>query len=90
MAQVATTMRVDQGFFVPDHVHVALRTHPLLSPADVVVALMNSSQDVVSRQLVRAGLNRLWQPSAYVGSYGDLASAQVRKYIEGWDKTEGR
>ncbi len=67
--------------FVPDHVHLAVRLHPAVSPADVVVALMNAAQDIAQDLLVREGLERLWQKSAYVGSYGDLASPQVRKYI---------
>lgn len=70
--------------FVPDHVHVAMRLHPSLSPVDVVVKLMNSSQEVMSQEMVCAGINRLWQPGAYIGSYGDLASPQIRKYIENW------
>src|SRR5438132_1721672 len=70
--------------FVPDHVHVALRMHPELSPAEVVAALMNSARQVMERELVVARLDRLWQPSAYVGGYGDLASPQIRKDIENW------
>lgn len=70
--------------FVPDHVHLALRLHPSVSPADIVVKLMNVSQEIMSRELVSVGINRLWQPSAYIGSFGDLASPQIRKYIENW------
>ena len=70
--------------FVPDHVHLALQVHPAVSPADIVVELMNSSQKAMKRELVSVGVNRLWQPSAYIGSYGDLASPQIRKYIENW------
>lgn len=74
--------------FVPDHVHLAVRLHPAVSPADTVVALMNSSEEVMKRELVSAGINRLWQPSAYIGSYGDLASPQIGKYIENWKISE--
>ncbi len=74
--------------FVPDHVHVALRAHPSVSPVAFVLGLMNSAQEVLGRKLVTNGLDRLWQASAYVGSYGDLASAQVRRYIENWEKGE--
>jgi REP element-mobilizing transposase RayT len=72
--------------FVPDHVHLAFRTHPTVAPIDAVVALMNSAQQVMSRTLIGAKVDRLWQPSCYIGSYGDLASSQVRKYIESWSK----
>ena len=70
--------------FVPDHVHVAFRTHPAVSPANIAAALMNSAQEVVQQEMIYAGLDRLWEPGAYLGSYGDLASAQIRKYIEDW------
>jgi REP element-mobilizing transposase RayT len=70
--------------FVPDHAHVALRAHPAISPADIAIALMNSAQEEISGALIPARLERLWQPSVYLGSYGDLASPQIRKYIEHW------
>ena len=67
--------------FVPDHVHIALRLHPAISPAEVVASLMNLAQDVLEDMLVFLGLDQLWQDSAYLGSFGDLASEQVRKYL---------
>jgi REP element-mobilizing transposase RayT len=73
--------------FVPDHVHIAVRAHPSVSPVTIVVALMNAAQEVVQKEMIHAGLDRLWQPGAYIGSYGDLANTQVRKYIENWKST---
>lgn len=70
--------------FVPDHVHLALRAHPSVPPLKIICELMNSAQETVPHAMVRAGIERLWLPSAYVGSYGDLADAQVRKYVENW------
>lgn len=70
--------------FVPDHIHIALRTHPAVSPVNIAVALMNSAQGCVQQEMIIAGMERLWTPGAYLGSYGDLASAQIRKYIESW------
>jgi REP element-mobilizing transposase RayT len=75
--------------FVPDHVHIALRAHPTESPADLVVALMNSAQQTMSRQLIAAKVDRLWEPIAYLGSYGDLASPQISKYIQNWAGESG-
>jgi len=80
--QVEMRIAILKVSFVPDHVHLALRLHPAVSPADVVVALMNAAQDIAQDLLVRDGLERLWEKSAYVGSYGELASPQVRKYIQ--------
>jgi putative transposase len=74
--------------FVPDHVHVALRSHPSVSPASIVAGLMNSAQKAVEREMIQARVNRLWMNSAYVGSYGDLSSSQIRKFIEGWSSEE--
>jgi len=65
--------------FVPDHVHLALRLHPSVSPSEIAVKLMNASRDLMGRELISAGLDRLWMQSAYIGSYGDLAGAQIRK-----------
>jgi REP-associated tyrosine transposase len=72
--------------FVPDHVHIALRTHPSVSVPDTIAALMNTAQDIIPNALVGVGLDQLWQPSAYLGSYGDLTSPQIRKYIESLQK----
>ncbi len=85
--QARLRMALIKVSIVPDHVHVALRAHPAVSPAEIVVALMNSAQEVMTEGLVSAGLNRLWQSSAYIGGYGDLASPQVGKYIENWKKS---
>jgi REP element-mobilizing transposase RayT len=68
---------------VPDHVHLALQMHPGVSPAAAVAELMNIAQGAVQQELIGAGVDRLWQPSAYVGTFGDLTSNEVRKYING-------
>ncbi|HKE56473.1 MAG TPA: IS200/IS605 family transposase [Pyrinomonadaceae bacterium] len=86
--EVAARFAIVKVSFVPDHVHLALRAHPAVSPAAIVVGLMNSAQEVLSNELTGAGLERLWQTTVYVGSFGSLASAQVRKYIENWEKEE--
>jgi REP element-mobilizing transposase RayT len=55
--------------------------HPGVSPAAAVAELMNIAQEAVQRELIGAGVDRLWQPSAYIGSFGNLTSNEVRKYI---------
>jgi putative transposase len=74
--------------FLPDHLHLALRAHPAVSPAKLAIELMNAAQQVVFEQfpaaVVQARLERLWQSSAYIGSYGNLASSQISKYINNW------
>jgi len=68
--------------FVPDHVHLAVRIHPTVSPPNVIAALMNVAQDTIQASLIQAGLNRLWERTVYLGSYGDLSSPEVMKYLK--------
>ena len=74
--------------FLPDHVHLAVRAHPAASPADLAVIFMNVSQQVMFEHfcdvIINARLERLWQLSAYIGSYGSLATPQIRKYMQNW------
>jgi putative transposase len=70
--------------FVPDHVHIAVKAHPTASPTGIAANLMNSAQQVVQGEMIEAGVDRLWSDGVYVGSYGDFASAQIRKYLENW------
>jgi REP element-mobilizing transposase RayT len=74
--------------FVPDHAHVAVCLHPSVSPGGLAVSLMNRAQKVIfdnwPNAVITAGVERLWQPSAYVGSFGDLASPQIQSYIQNW------
>jgi len=84
-AQGSYAVVLEKVSFVPDHVHVAVRVHPSLSPASIVVTLMNGAQEVVWRDFpnsaIQAGAERLWQPSAYIGSYGELESAKIGAYV---------
>ncbi|MBX3417816.1 MAG: IS200/IS605 family transposase [Pirellulaceae bacterium] len=79
--------------FVPDHVHVALALHPTVSPVALVTQLMNCAQDLIWKQFegnaIRAGISRLWQPSAYVGSFGDLRSTAISSYVKRWERSGG-
>lgn len=78
--------------FVPDHVHVAVALHSSISPVAVVVHLMNRAQELLWRQfddvIIRAGINRLFQTSTYVGSFGDLRSAAISSYLRRWESTK--
>src|SRR6185503_7292474 len=85
--QLSLSVFIRKVSFLPDHVHVAVRLHPSIAPAELVVKLMNSAQEVMSNELLRLGLDRLWQSSVYIGSYGDLASSQIKKYIDEWKKS---
>jgi REP element-mobilizing transposase RayT len=88
--QIAKSLRAAllKVSFLPDHVHMALRAHPAVSPADLVVELMNAAQQIIFEKFaeaaIQARVERLWQPSAYIGGYGDLASPQISRYIQHW------
>ena len=68
--------------FVPDHVHIALRSHPYDSPAWIAALLLNSAQEVMKEEMIQAGVERLWMTSVYVGAYGDLSSPQICRFID--------
>ena len=78
----------DKFCFLPDHVHIAVEVHPTVSPARLVTELMNASQDFAfenfPENVIRAKAERLWQPSAYIGSFGDLTTAAMKSYIDRW------
>jgi REP element-mobilizing transposase RayT len=69
--------------FVPDHVHLAVRTHPAIAPASLVVRLLNVAQEVIwtrfTSAAIQASIPRLWQPGAYIGSFGELTTASVQQ-----------
>jgi REP element-mobilizing transposase RayT len=85
-------MFIEKVSFVPDHAHVAVRTHPGLSPAMVVVTLMNAAQELIwkdfANSVIRGRVERLWQPSTYIGSYGDLESAKIAAYVRKWETAD--
>ena len=78
---------------MPDHVHLAVTLHPAVDPASIVVALMNAAQEVLwsqfDRDVIQAGVERLWQPGAYVGSFGDLTSNAIGAYVSRWERDVG-
>ena len=91
--QADLPVRVEKVSFIPDHVHVALTLHPAVAPASVVAALMNAGQEIMWRQfeqdVIQAGVERLWQPSGYVGAFGDLTSPAVSVYVSQWEREDG-
>ena len=84
-------MAVLKVSFVPDHVHVAVRVHPSVVPEYLFVVLMNTAQDVMWAEfdldVIRAAVERLWQPSGYIGSYGDLNSSSISSYVSKWKES---
>jgi REP element-mobilizing transposase RayT len=78
--------------FVPDHVHLALRAHPAVVPGALVVHLLNVAQQVIwsrfAKAAIQAGIPRLWQPGAYLGSFGDVTTSRIQQYLRNWAQAE--
>jgi REP element-mobilizing transposase RayT len=55
---------------MPDHMHLALRGNPKLSPAEIAVGLQEATAEV-------AGC-RLWDDEFYVGTFGDYDHGAVK------------
>jgi len=85
--RVATkhSFAIDQMTIVPDHVHMLLRTVPKLSIADCVLALLNNGQHFIGKNyaqaLVEAGVEQLWQASAYAGTRGQYTTALIKAWL---------
>ena len=76
---------VDRATVLPDHVHMLVRTVPKMGIEAAAFALMNNAQHWIGRRfpqmLLRAGIDQLWQPSAYAGSRGKVTTALVKSFL---------
>ncbi len=83
--------RILKASFLPDHVHLAVRIHPAVCLSELVTMLMNSAQDFMWERFrehaIEAGIDRLFQPSAYIGSYGDINSRAIKSYLNNWNSS---
>ena len=89
-AEQANRFKLIKVSFLPDHVHLAIRSHPTVAPARIVSELMNLAEEVMwerhSEHVIQAGVDRLFTPSAYVGGYGDLNSRALKRYLNRWER----
>jgi REP element-mobilizing transposase RayT len=76
---------IDQITVVPDHVHSIVRIKPTLSIEACALLLMNNGQHFIGEHfpefLIQAGVNQLWQPSAYAGTCGEYTSALIKNWL---------
>ncbi len=76
---------LDRATILPDHVHLLVRTTPKMSIQECTLLLMNNGQHFIGKhwspRLVQAGINQLWQPSAYAGSCGELPTALLKSFL---------
>jgi REP-associated tyrosine transposase len=77
---------LDDATILPDHVHLVLRLVPKMTIEQCALSLMNNSQDWMVRQhpneLIRAGVDSLWQPSAYTGTCGRVTTAMIKSFLK--------
>jgi len=78
---------IDRVTIVPDHTHLLVRIPPKISIEQCALSLLNNGLYFVGRNepqaLVRAGIDSLWQPSAYAGTTGKVTTALVKKFLDG-------
>ena len=76
---------LDRATILPDHVHLLVRTTPKMSIEKCALLLMNNGQYFIGRhwspRLAHAGINQLWQASAYAGSCGELPTALLKSFL---------
>jgi putative transposase len=80
---------IDQISVVPDHIHLLVRIPPKMSIEECALALMNNGQHYLgkyySEALVEVGVDRLWQPSAYAGTCGEISTALIKYWLSKGD-----
>ncbi|HET8782361.1 MAG TPA: IS200/IS605 family transposase [Pyrinomonadaceae bacterium] len=86
--RVATARRfaIDQLSVLPEHVHLIVRIVPNMSIEECALLLMNNGQHFVGKNypqvLVDAGLDQLWESSAYAGTCGDFTTAFTKAWLK--------
>jgi REP-associated tyrosine transposase len=74
---------VDRATVVPDHVHLLVRIVPKMSIEECVLTLLNNSHHWFGRHHTRLLADgQLWQPSAYAGTSGKVATALVKYFLD--------
>ncbi len=76
---------IDQISVVPDHVHLLVRNVPKMSIEECALLLMNNGQHFIGKnfpqRLVEAGINQLWEASAYAGTSGEFTTALIKAWL---------
>jgi putative transposase len=68
---------------MPDHIHIFLKSTPVIAPNRIVAALKDTSR-VLRKEFhhLRSTLPTLWTRSYLVSTHGHVSSETIRKYIE--------
>ncbi|MBO0798245.1 MAG: IS200/IS605 family transposase [Blastocatellia bacterium] len=80
---------IDRVTILPDHVHLLVRIAAKMSIEECILSLLNNGQHFVckhaSEALIKARIDQLWQPSAYVGTCGRVTTALVKAFLSARD-----
>ncbi len=80
---------IDQISVVPDPMHLLVRIVPKMSIEECALLLLNNGQYFIGQKfpqvLIQAGLNQLWQPSAYAGTCGKVTTALIKAWLNELD-----
>jgi putative transposase len=81
---------IDRLSLVPDHVHLIVRILPRMSIEECALFLMNNGQHFIGKNypqiLIQAGIDQLWQPSAYAGTCGDYTTGLIQQWLSSAEK----
>jgi putative transposase len=76
---------IDRCTFLPDHVHLMVRTAPEVSIEQCALSLLNNGQHYVALHapelLVQTGIDQLWQGSAYAGTSGEYSTGMMTLFL---------
>ena len=76
---------IDQATVLPDHVHLLVRLIPKRSIEECALSLMNNAQHWMAKHhpvvMVAAGVDRLWQQSAFAGTCGQMTTALLKRFL---------
>src|SRR5215471_13109194 len=76
---------IDSVTIVADHAHLLVRIAPKMNIEECCLCLLNNGQHFVGQHapeaLIQAGIEQLWQPSAYSGTTGGVTTAMVKAFL---------
>lgn len=69
---------------MPDHVHIFLKSTPVIAPNRIVAALKGYTSRVLRKEFshLKSSLPTLWTRSYFVSTHGHVSSETIMKYIE--------
>jgi putative transposase len=69
---------------MPDHVHIFVRTQPIIAPNRIAAALKGYTSRVLRIEFpeLKSKLPTLWSRSYFVSTHGHVSTETIEKYIE--------